>query len=188
MPARKPASLNSRNTSKEIRQEREAGESALTPKTALTAATPVRLRGKDHARAAATWKRTLNLYAEIDGQIVTAFDYDLLIKYCLLEEECYELESMRKEIKKDWESNTTQAKKIKVNDKNIKEWVAMWGIVNALFGRFKEMDARLDGKRKLLHTLSQSLYLTPRSRAGVAPSEREEIEPEDEMAKLLEGN
>jgi phage terminase small subunit len=187
MPARKPASLNSRNTSKEIRQEREAGESAMTPKTVLSAAIPVRLRGKEHARAAATWKRTLNLYAEIEGQIVTAFDYDLLIKYCLLEEECYELESMRRAIKKDWESNTTFAKKIKPTTEDLKEWVAMWGIVNALFGRFKEMDARLDAKRKLLHTLSQSLYLTPRSRAGVAPQEREDAEPDDEMARLLEG-
>jgi phage terminase small subunit len=47
------------------------------------------------------------------------------------------------------------------------------------------MDARLDGKRKLLHTLSQSLYLTPRSRAGVAPEQKEPEHDDDPMDKLL---
>jgi hypothetical protein len=186
MPAKKPSSLNSRNTSKQMREERESAEDAMTPKTALTAVVPVRLRGKAHANAASTWKRIIGLYLEVEGKIVTAFDYDLLIKYCLLEEEVVELAEMRKTIKSDWESQEKSAKKIKPNTDTLKDWVAMWGIVNALFQRFQGMDARLDGKRKLLHTLSQSLYLTPRSRAGVAPQEKEPEHDDDPMSELLD--
>lgn len=177
--------MNSRNTSKEIRGARESAEDAMTPKTALTAAVPVRLRGKNHAQAAATWKRIIGLYLEIEGKIVTAFDHDLLIKYCLLEEEVIELADMRRTIKEDWETNSKAAKKIKPNPDTLKDWVRMWEVVNGLFQRFQGMDARLDGKRKLLHTLSQSLYLTPRSRAGVAPPEKERDPEQDDMADLL---
>lgn len=187
MPAKKPSTLNSRNTSKEIREERESAEAAMTPKTELTAAVPVRFRGKAHTAAAATWKRIIGLYLEVDGKIVTAFDYDLLIKYCLLEEEVIELAEMRKAIKADWEENTKAAKKIKPNPDTLKDWVRMWEIVNGMFQRFQGMDARLDGKRKLLHTLSQSLYLTPRSRAGVAPAEKDNEPEQDDMDKLLSG-
>ena len=188
MPARKPTSLNSRNTSKEQRAEREAAESAMMPKTELSAAVPVRLRGRGHAQAAATWKRTVKLFQEVDGKIVTAFDYDLLIKYCLLEEEVIELEDLRKTIRLDWEANRKTANKVKPKDaESIKDWISLWNVVNALFQRFQGMDARLDGKRKLLHTLSQSLYLTPRSRAGVAPAEKEPEGSDDPMDKLLNG-
>lgn len=185
MPASKPSSLNSRNASKAQLDARESAESALTPKTAITAAVPARLRGTTHAQAAATWKRVINLYLETEGKIITAFDQDLLIKYCLLEEELIELEKLRKQIKEDWEANNKTAKKIKPNPDTLKDWVNMWNVVNALFQRFQGIDARLDGKRKLLHTLSQSLYLTPRSRAGVAPAEKEPPVDDDPMSALL---
>lgn len=186
MPAKKPLILNTRNTDKQTLADRASAESAMTPKTALTAALPTRLRGKAHLHSASTWKRTINLYLEIEGKIVTAFDYDLLIKYCLLEEEVIELEEMRKTIKADWESNSKQAKKIKPNPDTLKDWVQMWNVVNALFQRFQGIDARLDGKRKLLHTLAQSLYLTPRSRAGVAPEEKTPNHDDDPMSELLD--
>ena len=157
----------------------------MMPKTLLTAAVPVRLRGRAHTLAAAVWKRTVSLYLELEGDIVTAFDYDLLVKYCLLEEEMVELEVMRGQIKIDWETNAKAAKKIKPNTDTLKDWVQMWNVVNGLFQRFQGIDARLDGKRKLLHILAQSLYLTPRSRAGVAPAEKE-VEPEgDDMDALM---
>lgn len=185
MPAKKPTALITRNTSKQVREDRQSAEHSMTPKTALTAVVPVRLRGNKHTVAAATWKRTIGLYLEVEGNLVTAFDYDLLIKYCLLEEEVVELAGMRRTIKEDWETNSKAAKKVKPNTDTLKDWVAMWGIVNALFQRFQGMDARLDGKRKLLHTLSQSLYLTPRSRAGVAPAEKDPDTELDEMDTLL---
>ncbi len=185
MPAPKPTSLNSRNASKAQLDARKSAETALMPKTAITAAIPARLRGAAHTQAAATWKRVIGLYLETEGKIITAFDQDLLIKYCLLEEELIELEKLRKQIKDDWEAQSKAAKKIKPNPDTLKDWVNMWNVVNALFQRFQGIDARLDGKRKLLHTLSQSLYLTPRSRAGVAPAEIEDQVDDDPMSALL---
>lgn len=156
----------------------------MTPRTQLTLTSPPALRG--HARAIAAWKRMISLYNELDRAIATAFDLDLLVKYCLLEEEVVELAEMRKVIKGDWETSQKAAKRIKPNTETLKDWVQMWNIVNALFQRFQGMDARLDGKRKLLLALYQSLYLTPRSRAGVAPPEKEPEKPKSEMDDLLD--
>ena len=150
----------------------------MTPHTQLTADLPRQLTGRDNTIAAATWKRIVGLYTETDGQIATAFDVDLLIKYALLEQEVRQMAELRKIILADWETNQKAAKKIKPNSETLKDWVRMWEIVNAGFQRFQGIDARLDGKRKLLLALSQSLYLTPRSRAGVAPKEREHEKPD----------
>jgi hypothetical protein len=184
MPAPKPTLLVTRNDTAADRQQRTASESAMTPRTQLRLSIPARLKG--HLSAAATWKRIVGLYAEIDGVIATSFDEDLLIKYCLLEEEVLELAKMRKTMFEDWDTNRKAAKKIKQNVENFKVWVQMWDVVNGMFQRYQGMDARLDGKRKLLLALSQSLYLTPRSRAGVAPPEKEREKPKSEMDNLLD--
>jgi hypothetical protein len=158
----------------------------VTPKTLLKASVPTRLRGRDHTYAAGTWCWAIKIYAEVEGTLATAFDQPLLEKYCLLEEQVIELEKLRKTIREDWESSSKAAKKIKPNADTLKDWVAMWNVVNALFQRFQGIDARLDGKVKLLHSISQSLYLTPRSRAGVAPTEKEQQKDDDPMAQLLD--
>jgi hypothetical protein len=129
----------------------------------------------------------VGLYAELEGKIATSFDEDLLVKYCLLEEEVVELADMRKTIKAEWQDQLKAVKKIKTTVENFQQVGQMWSIVNALFTRFQGMDARLDGKRKLLHALSMSLYLTPRSRAGVEPPMKEPEAPQSEMEKVLNG-
>ena len=48
-----------------------------------------------------------------------------------------------------------------------------------------QLDSRADRKRDLLLKLRQSLYLTPRSRAGVAPKDKKEEPPEDPFETLL---
>jgi len=184
MPAKKPISITTRHNTKAEAAAKSAAESALSPQSRLSVAAPARLRG--HTKAIGVWKRTIGLYLEIDGEIATAFDQDLLIKYCLLEEEASNLEKMRDQIHDDWEVNQKAAKKIKPSDDNLETWVKMWGVVNAMFQRFQGMDARLDGKRKLLLAIAQSLYLTPRSRAGVAPPEREAEAPKSAMGALLD--
>ena len=185
MPASKPSTLNTRDETKSDRAARAAAESAMTPKTELKRKPPVSLN--KHKVAVETWRRVVGLYMEVEGKIATSFDEDLLVKYCLLEEEVIELAEMRKTIKKEWQDQLKGAKRIKPNDENLKEWVRMWEVVNGLFMRFQGMDARLDGKRKLLHSLSQSLYLTPRSRAGVEPPMKEPEQPKSEMEKALDG-
>jgi hypothetical protein len=155
----------------------------MMPRTKLTTTVPAQLRGR--SSAGARWKRLIKLYGELQGTIVTAFDYDLLVKYCLLEDEVIELAEMRKIIKKEWAEKVKQASQMKPDAETLKDYLHLWDIANALFQRFQGMDARLDGKRKLLVTISQSLYLTPRSRAGVAPPEKKPEPPKSEMGDLL---
>jgi hypothetical protein len=68
---------------------------------------------------------------------------------------------------------------------HIKDYLGALFQANALLQRYQGMDARLDGKRKLVFTLAQAMYLTPRSRAGVAPKQKEEEQPKNEMEELL---
>jgi len=158
----------------------------MKPRTGLTLRTPEELKG--HKAAITTWRRIVSLYAEVEGTIATAFDRDLLVKYCLLEEELIELAAVRKEIKKEYTTQLKAARRFHPTSKEIKDYINMWSVVNALFQRFQGMDARLDGKRKLLHALSQSLYLTPRARAGVAPPEKPLTPSKSSMEKVLDGD
>jgi hypothetical protein len=189
MPAAKPKSLSQRNDTKADRQARTAAESSVRPKTELTIKPPASLSG--HKTASVTWRRVIELQNETkaaqDGEpIITSFDVDLLVKYCLLEEEVIELAKMRADMHKDWDDNRKIAKKIKPNPDTLKVWVNMWDVVNAMFQRFQGMDARLDGKRKLLLAVSMSLYLTPRSRAGVAPPIKDDVPEKSNTEKALE--
>lgn len=149
----------------------------MEPIEELTVSPPAGLKG--HKHAAATWKRLVKLYSETDGKIVTAFDADLLVKYCLLEEECVALESIRD----DTLSEHNDLKKIlgkwsKPKPDEMKNFINLLEQKNALLARYQGLDARLDGKRKLLHALAQSLYLTPRSRAGAEPPRKEKQKPD----------
>lgn len=179
MPKSKPQTLSNRHDTKADRQARAASEAALTPKTELPIKPPAVLNG--HKVAKATWGRVVGLYNEIEGKIATSFDADVLVKYCLLEEEVLDMAKMRDDIKKDWAAQRKTAKLLKDPSEKAKAYE----ITNALAARYQGMDARLDGKRKLLHALAQSLYLTPRSRAGVEPPTKEPDEPKSEMEGLL---
>jgi phage terminase small subunit len=185
MPAKKAQALNKRHSTKEEKEARVEAEKSLTPKSQLTLKPPAALSG--HAHASAMWKWLLGLYGEIEGQIVTTLDRDILIEYCLLDEEIVELEKLRVDIRKDYESMRKTAQHVKITPDNVKDVVSLWQQVNAIGTRFQGMDARLDGKRKHRLSLSQSLYLNPRSRAGVAPTTKEPEAPEDPMAKLVNG-
>ena len=141
----------------------------------------------DHPHARKVWKRTIRLYTEIQGEIITAFDEDILIKYCLAEGELVELQGFRKAIAILWNQHSKWLAKLKPTNENLKNYFNALTQANALLKQFQGMDARLDGKRKMLLAMEQSLYLTPRSRAGVAPPEKPEEKPDSEMDKLLKG-
>lgn len=151
----------------------------MRPRTQLCADVPPRLRG--HKTAAAQWKRSIKLYAEVDGVIITAFDENLLIDYCLLVEELPILEKLRDEMRDAWNAELKTVKRMKSGDEKIKQW----GVVNALYQNFKGMDARVDGKRKLKHEAETKLYLTPRSRAGVAPQDKPKEPEKSGLEELL---
>jgi hypothetical protein len=184
MPAKKPRSLNTRAETKEAKAARAAGESAAEPITKLVLTPPSAL--KNHIHAGKVWRRLIGLYNETEGTIVTAFDSDLLIKYCLAEEELLELQQIRALIKKTCATHLDLLKKFKPNKEDLRDYFNALAQANALLQRFQGMDARMDGKRKYVLSLSQSLYLTPRSRAGVAPTEKPVEQPKSAMAELLE--
>lgn len=184
MPAKKDSSLSKRHDTKADKRKRESAEAAIKPTTKLGLKPPAALTG--HRHAAAIWTRLLSLYAETKGEIITAFDADVLIKYCLAEEELLELFEIRSEIKDAWDTHIKWLNKLKPKGNEIKDYLGALARANALLQRFQGMDARMDGKRKLVFSLAQSLYLTPRSRAGVSPPEKEPEQPKSEMDNLLD--
>lgn len=180
MPARKPQALSSRHSTKAEISARTESESAFTPRTELALKPPPALTA--HKRGQKTWQRLIKLYEQTEGTIATAFDEDLLIQYCLLDEECYTLETIRDATFDEYIDLKKQIKK-KPKADEMKEHFALLEQKNALLARYQGLDARLDGKRKHLHALQQSLYLTPRSRAGVEPKRKDE-KPDDPLKEF----
>ena len=177
MPKAKPSTLNIRHSTKEEQQERESAEVAMRPATQLDKNPPPLLQKRKHA--AATWIRLIGLYEEVEGKIITAFDEDLLAKYCLLEEECMGLDDLRIQVARSALMVSQQIdKQSKLKNIDGDQYIELLKQYNALAARVQGLDARLDGKRKLLVTIAQSLYLTPRSRAGVAPTEKPKENPD----------
>jgi hypothetical protein len=188
MPARKPASLIVQHLTKREREDRSRAESAMMPKTPITARVPESLKG--HARASAVWKYTLALYVDMETPIVTAFDRDLLVDYCLSIEQLVQIEDMRAQAIRSFELIAENLKAVIAKAKRkdpkqiIAEQLAIAQKMADILDQIMKLDARVDRKRSLIHTLRQSLYLTPRSRAGVAPEMKEE-DVASEMELLL---
>lgn len=188
MPKSKPSALNVRHDTLAARDARTAAESAMRPVTDLSSHVPPELFGEEHEVAKRTWRRVVGLFAETDGELVTAFDRDSLIEYCLLVEEIAEMMDMRRIMRADWEEQRKKTVAFQIGeDGDAGELIKLWEITNALYQKFQGLDARLDGKRKHLHTKQQSLYLTPRSRAGVAPPTKEQQLELSAMDELLGG-
>jgi phage terminase small subunit len=175
MPAKKPLPLLESHLTKAEIQERSERESALTPTELLSAEIPAGLRGKRYEYAAKVWRRCISLYMELSATIATPLDENLLEKYCKAEQQFIEMEKMREEKIAECEVARDKASKIKLgsDEKQIKEWRLMWDMVNGMEKIVTVLDARLDAKGKYIHSMQQSLYLTPRSRAGVAPKKKE---------------
>lgn len=172
MPKAKPMGLNPAKRRKSEVQDRRAAELSLAPISFLPAA-PAALKG--HAPALVVYKRLMALYAETVAEVVTAFDEDVLTDYCLAMEEFSELRAMREAAVAAWKT-VGQAKRGKKADPETAGRAA--GAVLAL-------DARLDMKREKCQRLRESLYLTPRSRAGVKPPAKPAEPEKDEMEALL---
>lgn len=185
MPASKPAGLNTRKDTKAARARRKAAESAVTPKRTLSAHPPAALTG--HRPAAALWKEMIALYGELDAQIVSMLDMGLLVDYCLIMEQLAEMDALRVAAMKAWARAETRARKM-LKVASAKEAYQLQNSLNHAFDEITKLDARVDIKRKLLLTLRQSLYLTPRSRAGVAPAEKPPEKPKSAMEKMLDGD
>lgn len=182
MPARKPSTLIQRHETAAEKAVRSGRESQLRPERALPSAAPAALRG--HSTAQAAWRRLLRTYAQLEGEIVTRLDLDLLVDYCLLAEQVIQLDKMRLAAYKIWLELSQEHDELVEAEKFDDAVIAGVRVVGA-FDAVVKLDGRADRKRDLLFKLRQSLYLTPRARAGTAPAQKEAEPPPDELELLL---
>lgn len=208
MPARKPQGLKVRHDTKAEIDARVDREASMAPAHELPMAAPARLRG--HPLAAESWRRLMRGWAEIEAQVVTRLDMDLLIDYCILMEQCAELDRMRKVTYGLWLEMGAASERLKHlitetetearQQKDDPEKVAAAAAriehleeqaINAAakcidaFEAVVKLDGRVDRKRALLLQWRQSLYLTPRARAGAAPTKKEQEVEVDPLEALL---
>jgi len=187
MPAKKPVGLNKRHDLKTDLMQRAAGEAALKPKVGLLLKAPGRL--KSCKGAGAKWKRMIAMYRALDAEIVNRLDQDLLVDCCILDAQLEEMDQLRAAaVKNHTKAQATLDRRAAKEDIDPKVLIHWQDSVNWTLDEIVKLDARVDRKRSLLHTLRQSLYMTPRSRAGVSPPEKPPEEPKTEMAKILDGD
>jgi len=183
MPARKPKDLNSRAETKAAHTRRADGENALTPRKALTVTPPSQLTG-DIARR--TWVEIVSIYLMLDARIISLLDMGLLLDFCEASQQLAEMDAMRTDAITNY--HNAQAARDKANDAtDIKIFAMLTNAVNWAFDNSVKLDARVDQKRKMLHTMRQSLYLTPRSRAGFIPEEKPPKKQQSPMARIIDG-
>jgi phage terminase small subunit len=103
---------------------------------------------KGYSVAESCWEYHVGLFQTLQGKIVTPLDAHVLIEYCLSWQYLDDLKQVRRK--------ALELKK---------------------FDLLLSVDARIDRKGVRLDSLRQQLYMTPRSRAGVAPAEKEPEEP-----------
>jgi hypothetical protein len=155
----------------------------MQPRRDLPVDAPARLAG--HEIASAIWRRMMRQYNELEAQIVTRMDQDLLIDYCILTEQVTELDELRKSAFKAWKSLDSKWPQVE-EQLEAKELMRALVQLQSAFTDIVKLDGRVDRKRALLLQLRQSLYMTPRARAGAAPKEKEKELPKSAMAKLLD--
>jgi phage terminase small subunit len=179
----KPSGLVTRAETKAKKAQRVAKETALRPGRALPVQAPAQLAG--HRLAEIAWRRLMRIYSELEAEIVTRLDLDLLLDYCLLAEQVAELDAMRKSATEIWKQLDAQRLEL-IKAQKLDEALTMASKVTDAFDSILRIDGRVDRKRDLMFKMRQSLYLTPRARAGAAPTKKEKEEPPDEMEQLLD--
>lgn len=183
MPAPKPVGLHTRHSTKPEIEQRAAQEEALTGGTKLPAM-PRTL--KDHKVAQAAWRRLMREFGRVDAVLVTRLDMDQLIDYCILMEQIGEIDTMRKAAY-DSLIILIKARDDALANGRLEDAGKLAGRVVDANDSVIQLDSRSDRKRDLLLKLRQSLYLTPKARAGAAPKTKVEEPPEDPFEKLLNG-
>jgi hypothetical protein len=95
-----------------------------------------------------------------------------------------ELINMRRSAYQIWEKMDKALEELS-DETPAEDQIKMWMKVGGALSDATKLDARIDRKEALLHQLGQSLYITPRSRAGTTPKTKEKVEPLSEMETLL---
>jgi hypothetical protein len=182
-PARKPAGLKTRHETAAEKQVSAQAEESMRPRRELPMDAPARL--KDHKIAAATWREIMRNYAELEAVVVTRMDMDHLLDYCIMTEQVSELDTMRGVAYHIWLELNKKHEELNAENR-FDDAVLMAISVVGAFDAIVKLDARSERKRALLKQYRESLYITPRARAGAAPAKKEKEIPPDEMEQLLD--
>ncbi len=178
MPAGKPVGLHTRHNTKAEIAERKKAEAALHPDRGLPTTVPAIL--KKNKVASKTWNRLIREYDRIDADLISRLDIDLMIDYCFVMAQVEELDHMRANAHTLWHYLCEQRAKL-ADEGNYLEALALIDKIQKAYETILKIDARVDSKRKLTFTLRQSMFMTPRSRTGVAPKEdpnkRDPVDP-----------
>lgn len=184
MPAAKPKDLTKRHNTKTDRRKRADGEAAITPVIPLTVTPPSQLSGEVAIR---TWTETIAIYLRLPAAIVSILDLGLLTDYCIANQQLSEIDALRTDAMTTYD-RASKALETVPSSTDAKTLTALINAVNFAFDELLKLDARCDQKRKMLHTMRQSLYLTPRSRAGYVPPERDpEKKKRSDMSMIIDG-
>ena len=186
MSARKSKDLIVRHDTKTDRSRRADRETALTPRKPLTVKSPAELTG---AVGQKTWKETVSLYFTLDARIVSILDRGLLIDYCIACDQLAEIDGLRVAAVNQYISAKEALEKLlaQKGELNAKTFLQVNNSVNWSYDEILKLDARADQKRKMILSMRQSLYLTPRARAGALPSEKQPEKPQSAMSQLIDG-
>lgn len=176
MPKAKPMLLNPSKRRKAEIEARIQAELSLAPVTPLPD-DPPQLKGEPYALEC--YRRLMTLYSETIAEIVTAFDLDALVEYCLALQEQAELRAMRGAALTMWQDANKRAKRAR------SEKSALIGEAGYLMERVLALDSRMDAKGSRCHKLRAALYLTPAARAGKAPPLKRPEPESGEMDDLL---
>ncbi|MGA2504214.1 MAG: hypothetical protein ABSG01_09010 [Anaerolineales bacterium] len=188
MPARKSKDLIVRHEIKADRTQRAEHEAALTPRKPLTVKAPAELTG---AISQAVWKETVSLYFTLDARIVSILDKGLLIDYCIASEQLAQIDGLRSTAMDNYNKDQITLNKIynsKKQDIDVKALLLLINSVNGAMDEIIKLDARVDAKRKMILAMRQSLYLTPRARAGAIPNEKPAEKPKSATDLLIDGH
>jgi len=191
MPAKKPMSLKVRHDTLDDLELMEAAESAVTPKRRLPDNEPKEL--EDHPTAAREWRRLMRLYNSLEADIVSRLDMGMLLDYCILLEQLSELDELRQAALREWRNMQAIVDDLESVCEEEPEGCDRKELMKAVeragyaFERIVKVDGRVDRKRALILSLRQSLYLTPRSRAGVTPQDKQKEAVKSDLDALLDG-
>jgi phage terminase small subunit len=169
----------------------EAAESAVTPKRRLPDNEPKEL--ETHPVAAREWRRLMRLYNSLEADIVSRLDMGMLLDYCISVEQLGELDELRQAVMREWKNTQAIVDDLESICEEEPDGCDRKELIKAIeragyaFERVVKVDGRVDRKRALILSFRQSLYLTPRSRAGVTPQDKQKEEAKSELDALLDG-
>jgi len=175
--------LVTRAETNEKKAQRAQKEESLRPNRGLPKDAPALL--KNYPVAQAAWRAIIREYNDLEREIVTRLDFDHLVDYCMLKQHLSEIQHIRELALQVCQELSSEHTRLLSEGKADEAIIIAIKIVGA-FDAIARFDTRAERKRALIKQWRESLYLTPRARAGTVPRAKEKEEAPDDMEKLLD--